>query len=148
MPAALTAYTVLFAWSFLAATILPLSSEAPLAALVYQRREWVLPVLVATLGNYLGACTTYGLARAAARATGAGARDGRFQQQAVRLVSRYGAPAMLLSWVPLIGDALVVIAGAAAMPFARFSVAVVIGKAARYALVAWLAWKVSAGATH
>ena len=85
MPSAVTAYTVLFAWSFLAATILPLSSEAPLAALVYQRREWVLPVLVATIGNYLGACTTYGLARAAARATGAGAGGGRFQQQAVRL---------------------------------------------------------------
>ncbi len=143
MAHAIAAYAGLFAWSFLAATILPLSSEAPLAALVYQRREWIVPVLVATLGNYLGACTTYALARAAARAAGAGDTRGRVQPRAARLVAKYGAPAMLLSWVPLVGDALVAIAGAAAMPFARFSTAVIIGKAARYAVVAWIAWRVA-----
>jgi membrane protein YqaA with SNARE-associated domain len=143
MAHAIAAYAGLFAWSFLAATILPLSSEAPLAALVYQRGEWIVPVFVATLGNYLGACTTYALARAAARAAGAGDTHGRVQPRAARLVAKYGAPAMLLSWVPLVGDALVAIAGAAAMPFARFSTAVIIGKAARYAVVAWIAWRVS-----
>ena len=133
----LAAYAGLFAWSFLAATVLPLSSEAPLAAIVYRRREWIVPVLVATAGNYLGACTTYALARWASRAADLD-RAPRLAR-ASRLVTRYGAPALLLSWVPVIGDGLVAVAGAARMPFGRFSIAVVIGKAARYVAVAWLA---------
>ncbi|MDQ3652522.1 MAG: sigma 54-interacting transcriptional regulator, partial [Acidobacteriota bacterium] len=60
----------LFGWSFLAATLLPLSSEAPLALLVRSHNQIVLPVLVATLGNYLGACTAYWLGRRAAQALG------------------------------------------------------------------------------
>ena len=57
----------LFGWSFLAATILPLASEPMLIALVRLHDAVVPPVLVATAGNYLGACTTYLLARVAAR---------------------------------------------------------------------------------
>lgn len=56
---------VLFAWSFAAATVLPLSSEVPLAVVVRSSDEWIAPVVVATAGNTLGACTTYWLARAA-----------------------------------------------------------------------------------
>lgn len=59
MSALLLAYAGLFAGSFLAATVLPLSSEVPLAALVRAEGRMVAPVLVATAGNYLGACTTY-----------------------------------------------------------------------------------------
>ncbi len=66
----LLAYAGLFGWSFLAATLLPLSSEAPLALLVRSHNQIVLPVLVATLGNYLGACTAYWLGRRAAQALG------------------------------------------------------------------------------
>lgn len=134
-------YAMLFVWSFLAATLVPLSSEAPLAAIVYDQREWVLPVIVATLGNYLGACTTYGVARWAASAAGLHDRNYRAQRGAASLVAEYGAPAMLLSWVPIIGDALVAVAGALAMPFVRFSIAVLVGKAARYMIVAWVALK-------
>ncbi len=49
-------------WSFLAATILPLSSEVPLIVYVRSYNQFVLPVAVATLGNYLGSCTTCHLA--------------------------------------------------------------------------------------
>ena len=131
-------YAGVFGWSLLAATIVPLSSEAPLAAIVYHNREWLVPVVVATAGNYLGACTTYALARWAAQAAGLNEAHGGAHRSAARLVARYGAPAMLLSWVPVIGDALVAVAGAVAMPFVRFSLATVIGKAARYVMVAWL----------
>ena len=55
----LAAHAGLFACSFLAATLLPLSSEALLAALVRAQGRVLMPVLVATAGNYLGACTTY-----------------------------------------------------------------------------------------
>jgi membrane protein YqaA with SNARE-associated domain len=43
-----------------------------------------------------------------------------------------------LSWVPLVGDALVALAGAAHVPFISFSLWTIIGKAARYAAVAWV----------
>ena len=130
----------LLASSFLAATILPLASEVPLAVVVRRHGDLFLPVLVATLGNFLGACTTYGLARAAAAKLAPRSPDK--SPRALRLFERYGAPALLLSWVPLIGDAIVALAGAARIPFAAFSVWTIIGKALRYAAVAWVALNV------
>lgn len=141
LPRSLALYLALFAWSFLAATLVPLSSEVPLVAIVHDRREWIVPVMVATVGNYLGACTTYGIARWAAHATGLQDRMNRAQRGAASLVAAYGAPVMLLSWVPIIGDALVTVAGALAMPFVRFSIAVFVGKAARYVIIAWITLK-------
>ncbi|MCA1626663.1 MAG: VTT domain-containing protein [Acidobacteria bacterium] len=131
------AYAGLFGWSFLAATLLPLSSEAPLALLVRSHNQIVLPVLVATLGNYLGACTTYWLGRRAAQALGKSEAKQRENSRAARLLKRFGQPALLLSWVPVLGDALVALAGAMRVPFGLFSVWVALGKAARYAAVAW-----------
>ena len=51
---------------------------------------------------------------------------------------------MIFSWVPILGDALVAAAGAAEMPFAGFSIWVVVGKAMRYAAVAWGAYATAA----
>jgi membrane protein YqaA with SNARE-associated domain len=58
--------------------------------------------------------------------------------RATAFISKYGPPALLLSWVPLFGDALVALAGAAHMPFVSFSVWTLLGKAARYAVLGWL----------
>ena len=130
-------YGGLFVAAFLAATLLPLPSEVPLALLVRSERHMLWPVLVATAGNYLGASTTYWLARGLV---------GRFSPKrespggwALSLFRRYGAPVLLLSWVPVVGDGIVAIAGAARLPFATFSAWTIAGKAARYAAVAWLA---------
>ena len=130
-------YVSLFAWSFAAATILPLASEPLLIGLVRSRSEVVVPVLTATAGNYFGACTTYGLARLAARRLSSAptAQNAR----AARLLARFGLPALLLSWVPVIGDAIVAVAGAVGVTFPLFSVWVVAGKLARYTVVAMLA---------
>ena len=132
-------YLSLFGWSFLAATILPLASEPMLIALVRLRDAVVAPVLVATAGNYLGACTTYLLARAAARRLTPVAKATASHARAVRMVERFGQPALLLSWVPIIGDAIVVVAGGIGMPFAAFSAWTLVGKLARYAAVGWIA---------
>ena len=100
------AYLALFSWSFLAATVLPLGSGAAVIVLIRDGRSLSGVVAVATLGNPLGACTTCALGRAAARsrvpreAPLGSARSMR----AMDTVARYGAPALLLSWVPLIGD--------------------------------------------
>lgn len=124
---------MLFGWSSAAATILPLSSEVPLALVIRQSGTWLVPVLVATAGNTLGACTTYWLARGAvavAPPPSAKVRHGS------ALLARYGAPALLLSWLPLIGDVLVLLAGVARMPGWRFVGWTFLGKVSRYVLVA------------
>ena len=126
----------LFLWSFAAATILPLSSEVPLALLVTMSGRWVVPVVVATVGNVLGALTTYWLARAAITAVPS---ESARVRRASALLASHGSPAMLLSWVPLLGDVLVLLAGAARMPIGPFLVWATVGKAARYVAVALIA---------
>lgn len=123
---------VLFTWSFLAATIIPLGSEPVLAFIVSRNDPFVLPVAIATAGNYLGACTTYWLAMTAAHRVASNATAAR----AAASIRKYGAPALLLSWVPILGDAIVAAAGVARLPFGRFSIYTVIGKAARYLAIA------------
>jgi membrane protein YqaA with SNARE-associated domain len=133
----LTAYATLFGWSFLAATVLPLGSEPVLFALARSGYGWIPLVLVATAGNYLGACTTYYLGRQAARAVAQRVGPSGREHRAAQYVRDYGQPIMVFSWVPIVGDALVAAAGAAEMPFGGFSFWVVVGKALRYAAVAW-----------
>lgn len=125
----------LFAWSFLAATILPLGSEPALAAIVNRRETVLLPVTIATLGNYLGACTTYALAMSASKAVRS-ERALRRMERAAGIVRNYGPPALLLSWIPILGDAIVAAAGAARMALLPFSLWTLAAKAARYAALA------------
>ena len=129
----------LFLWSFLASTVLPLSSEIPLVAYVQNYGQIAVPVIVATLGNYLGSCTTYWLARRAAGAFGKTRELQESDTKSARLLRRFGQPALLLSWVPLIGDAIVALAGGIKMDFRWFSLWTAIGKLLRYAAVGWAA---------
>lgn len=127
----------LFAWSFLAATVLPLGSEVPLVLAVHRLDALVLPVAVATAGNLLGACTTFWLGRRVA------ARVRRSptprEERALRALRRWGPLALALSWVPLLGDVLVAVAGATGVPFRAFLPWTFAGKFARYVAVAWTA---------
>lgn len=135
----LGSYTALFVWSFLAATVLPLGSEVALVVLVRTEQQWVAPVLIATLGNYLGACTTYWLGSQAAQALGKRRAKDVNNTRARSIFQRLGPPALVLSWVPILGDALVALAGGLNVPLGVFSFWVVLGKAIRYATVAWAA---------
>jgi len=136
-------YASLFVVSFLAATVLPLSSELALGALVLARQQLWLPVVVATAGNYLGACTTYWLGRRAARALSGRSRvsagDTAARRAAWRLMRRYGQITLLLSWVPVLGDGLVALAGGMGVRFGAFSFWVALGKGMRYLAVGWAA---------
>jgi membrane protein YqaA with SNARE-associated domain len=129
----------LFLWSFLAATVLPLSSEVPLAGYVRSYNQIIIPVLIATTGNYLGACTTYWLARKDAGAFDKTRELQENNSRAARMIRRFGQPSLLLSWVPIIGDAIVAIAGGLKMDFKMFSLWTATGKLLRYAAVAWAA---------
>ena len=135
-------FAALFGWSFAAATILPLSSEVPLAYLVHRRGELAWPVAIATFGNVLGAFTTYWMARGALgviRARRPAPETSAGRQRALEAVRRWGAPALLFSWVPILGDALVAAAGVLRLPFVPASACLLFGKLARYLLVAWAA---------
>lgn len=132
------AYLTLFAWSFLAATLVPVGSELALVVLVRKGYPFPALILVATIGNYLGACTTYWIARTAAgRLTTQRASPSARMTRASSWLNAYGQPALFLSWVPLIGDAIVAVAGAVRMPFVPFSAWTIAGKLARYVIVAW-----------
>jgi membrane protein YqaA with SNARE-associated domain len=133
----------LFVLSFLASTMLPLGSEWLLVAMVLQRHDPLLTVLVATAGNYLGACTSYFI----------GIYGGDFlvkkilrigfaeQVRAERFFAKYGSWALFFSWLPVIGDPLCLAGGVLKIPFSRFSLLVVSGKGLRYSAVAWLTLK-------
>lgn len=120
--------------SFGAATLLPLGSEWLLAALVLNGSEPVAAVVVATIGNTLGAATNYVIGRwgatwGAERFT---SFDAQRQLRAQSWFRRYGDWSLLLSWMPIIGDPLCLISGVVKTPLSRFFALVVCAKGLRY----------------
>ncbi len=114
--------------------MVPLSSEPPLILLISREELLVVPVLVGTLGNAVGACTTYWISRRAAQGL---ARPRKVSKsRPARLFKRYGQPALLLSWVPILGDGLVVLAGATRLRFWGFCFWMTLGKGLRYLALA------------
>jgi membrane protein YqaA with SNARE-associated domain len=127
----------LFLASFLAATILPFSSEAVLAALTLGPWSGMSLLLVASVGNTLGGLTNYGIGRWVPE--GALVRWFRIDPaQGERwraLVHRRGAWAALLCWMPVIGDAIAIALGLFRAPFVPSAMFMFLGKAVRYAIV-------------
>ncbi len=142
-------YPSLFLLSFLASTLLPLGSEWLLIAMVVRRYDPLTVVLVATTGNYLGACTSYlvGVYGGNLLAEKFLRIDGAARERAERFFSRYGSWSLLLSWLPVVGDPLCLAGGLLRIPFVRFSALVATGKVARYGVVAWLSLKGMEGMT-
>jgi membrane protein YqaA with SNARE-associated domain len=137
----LGAYGGLFIAAFLAATILPAQSEAGLAALVLASPASVtLLVVTASLGNVLGSLVNWYLGLSINRFTGKRWLPmNTHLSRAISWYSRYGRWSLLLSWAPVIGDPLTVVAGIMREPFLRFLFIVGIAKTGRYIVVALLA---------
>jgi membrane protein YqaA with SNARE-associated domain len=98
----------LFGISFLAATVLPIASEWLLAALVIRQGTLAAPVVVATLGNTLGAVTTWGVgfwggAVILHRWLGISPAD---RARAENWYGRWGSWSLLMAWMPVVGDPL------------------------------------------
>lgn len=125
-------YAGLFLASFLAATILPFSSEVVLGALIRQGLSPLAMVLVATLGNVLGSIVNYGMG-----SLGASLVRGPEQIRAENRFEKYGVFSLLFAWVPVIGDPLTVVAGVLKVNFMIFLLLVSIGKFLRYVFVCW-----------
>ena len=131
-------YGALFLSAFLAATILPVSSEAVLAGLIVAGRgDPGLLLVVATVGNTLGSVVNWILGRGIESL-----RDRRWfpvtpdrYEQASRIFRRFGEWTLLFAWLPVVGDAFTIAAGAARVNLGVFVALVAIGKAARYAVI-------------
>jgi membrane protein YqaA with SNARE-associated domain len=114
----------LFASSFLSATLLPGNSELVFAALVHEAPGLEGAALaVATVGNTLGGLTSYGIGRFLPKPP-----EGR----AAVWLGRYGPLALLLSWVPVIGDGLCVASGWLRQNVVLAAIFIALGKFARY----------------
>lgn len=129
----------LFLSAFISSTLAPGGSEAVLAYLVYQAE---IPggrlLFAATLGNTLGALTTWWLGLWAARRYPLdNVQDGK-RRKAVQNVRRFGVPILLLSWLPVVGDGFCFAAGWLRMPFLASLLAIALGKLGRYAAIVYL----------
>lgn len=134
-----SAYFALFFAAFGAATLLPMQSEAVLVGLlVLGDYPAVWLVAVATLGNVLGSLVNWVLGRYIERW-----RTRRWfpvgeaaMSRAQRGYHRYGRWSLLLSWVPIIGDPLTVVAGVMREPLWSFMLIVTVAKLGRYVVLA------------
>lgn len=135
----LTVYAGLFAVAFAAATILPMQSEAALAGLLLTES---FPtgslVLVASAGNVLGSVANWLIGRGIERF-----RDRKWfpvgpamLDRAMKWYHRHGRWSLLLSWMPIVGDPLTVVAGVLREPLWSFVALVTAAKAGRYLVVA------------
>lgn len=128
----------LFLSAFLAATLLPLSSEAVLAALTAGGgRDVVFLVALATAGNTLGAWVNWALGRYCLEWRGRRwfPIKAEHLDKATAWFGRYGLWSLLLAWLPLVGDPLTFAAGVLRVNVWKFLALVATGKAARYVAV-------------
>ena len=122
----------MFAASFIAATLVPLSSEAVLFALLKLHPDLLVPAIaVATLGNTLGGMSSYLIGRFIAQ---------KKPLDQLSRMRRWGAPAMMLAWLPVVGDALCVAAGWLKLNWLAVLLFQAAGRLARY-------WAVAQGAS-
>ncbi|UGQ25753.1 YqaA family protein [Acinetobacter calcoaceticus] len=134
-------YFLLFMSAFGAATLLPLQSEAVLVTLLLKGQySALLLISIATLGNVLGSCVNWWL----------GLKIEQFKhrkwfpvsekrlQQAQSFYHKYGFYSLLLSWMPIIGDPITLVAGLFKENFWRFLGIVIIAKAGRYLFIYWV----------
>lgn len=134
-------YLGLFVAAFLAATILPLSSEVVLTALLLNGLSPVALVSIATIGNVLGSLTNYALGYWASIEVikrWLKISEAEFVK-AERRFEKYGLLSLCFAWVPVIGDPLTVIAGFLRVRLIWFVVLVTAGKLARYVVISYLA---------
>jgi membrane protein YqaA with SNARE-associated domain len=127
----------LFVASFLAATVLPFSSELVLLAMAAAGWSPLELLVVASLGNWLGGMSSYALGR-----LGDPDRLRRWLRVEVttadrwrRRVAAYGPWAALACWLPVVGDVLAVALGLGRSPLVATALLMFVGKCSRYAVL-------------
>ncbi len=129
-------YFILFLVSLLAATILPVSSEATLLYYLNEAKSvWIL-LIVAGTGNVLGSVINYWIGhKGVDYLIGHKKITVERMKKSERFFEKYGSCALFLSWVPIIGDPLTIVAGALHYNFKIFVLIVSIAKFGRYIIL-------------
>ena len=134
-------YLSLFAISFLAATILPFSSELTLAGLIATSNyDNLLLLIVASFGNILGSVINWVLGFYSRNLTTKKwfpFKDKQIKNSS-KWFSKFGKWSLLFAWIPIIGDPLTLVAGLLRVQFLDFIILVAIGKVSRYLVVFYL----------
>jgi len=134
-------YLSLFSISFLAATILPLSSELMLGGLIATSNyDSLLLLTVASFGNVLGSVFNWALGFYSRNLTTKKwflFKDKQIERSS-KWFNKFGRWSLLFAWVPIIGDPLTLAAGLFRVKFLEFLILVTIGKVSRYFLIYYL----------
>ena len=134
-------YLSLFIISFLAATILPFSSELTLAGLMATSSyDNLLLLITASLGNVLGSVVNWILgfySRKLSKKKWFPFKDEQIEKSS-KWFSKFGRWSLLFAWVPIIGDPLTLAAGLLRFKFIEFLILVTIGKVSRYLIIFYL----------
>lgn len=123
----------LFLGSFLAATLVPFSADVQLVALLALGANPVAAIVAATLGNFLGGLTSYGVGYAGKWSwiERFGVSREKLEQQKSR-IERFGPILALLTWVPIVGDVFAVALGFYRVKFAPMAFWMFVGKCGRF----------------
>jgi membrane protein YqaA with SNARE-associated domain len=134
-------YLSLFVISFLAATILPFSSELTLAGLIVTSNyDNLLLLIVASFGNVLGSVVNWALgfySRNLSSKKWFPFKETQIEKSS-KWFRKFGKWSLLFAWVPVLGDPLTLIAGLLRVKFLDFIILVAIGKVSRYFVVFYL----------
>ena len=134
-------YLSLFTISFLAATILPFSSELTLAGLIATSNyDNLLLLIVASFGNTLGSVVNWALGFYSRNLTTKKwfpFKDKQIEKSS-QWFSKFGKWSLLFAWVPVVGDPLTLVAGLLRVRFLEFLILVMIGKISRYLVIFYL----------
>ena len=134
-------YLSLFFISFLAATILPFSSELTLAGLISTSNyDNLLLLVVASFGNVLGSVFNWSLgfySRNLSTKKWFPFKETQIERSS-KWFSKFGKWSLLFAWLPIVGDPLTFVAGLLRVRFLDFVILVAIGKVSRYLIVFYL----------
>ena len=134
-------YLSLFGISFLAATILPFSSEISLAGLITTSNfNNSLLLIAASLGNILGSVVNWLMGHYSRNFTSKKWFPFKEPQieRSSKWFSKFGKWSLLFAWVPIVGDPLTFVAGLLRVRFLDFIILVAIGKVSRYLIIFYL----------
>jgi membrane protein YqaA with SNARE-associated domain len=134
-------YLSLFFISFLAATILPFSSELTLVGLISTSNfNNLLLLIAASLGNILGSVFNWLIGFYSRNLTTK--KWFPFNEMQItrssKWFSKFGKWSLLFAWVPIVGDPLTFVAGLWRVRFLDFIILVAIGKVSRYVIIFYL----------
>ncbi len=133
-------YFILFFWSLVAATFFPVSSEVFLAGMIQQNSKIIIlsAVIVATIGNVIGGIITFymGWKGGDIALKKMSEKNIKRYQKAEKIVNKYGTYSMALSWVPFIGDFIVLFGGIFKLSIIPSIIWMTIGKFLRYLVFA------------